>query len=107
MIQAAAVQAEQAEGMIRQVGDESARARLNRELSQLRTGQARREFHVVVFGTGSAGKTSLINALLGQRRRQDRGHHGDDPTRREPHLHAGRRRGDRLPDRHARPVGDR
>jgi uncharacterized protein len=65
-IRAAAVQTEQAEGMIRQVGNESARATLNEELGQLRTGQARREFHLVVFGTGSAGKTSLINALLGQ-----------------------------------------
>ncbi len=66
MIQAAAVQEQQAEGMIRQVGNESARTELNQELSELRAGHQRREFHVVVFGTGSAGKTSLINALLGR-----------------------------------------
>jgi small GTP-binding protein len=66
IISAAAVQTEQAEGIIRQVGEVGARAELNQELSALRAGQARREFHVVVFGTGSAGKTSLINALLGR-----------------------------------------
>jgi small GTP-binding protein len=66
LIQAAAVQAEQAEGVIRQVADESAKAELNRELGELRAGRRRREFHVVLFGTGSAGKTSLINALLGR-----------------------------------------
>jgi small GTP-binding protein len=65
MIQAAAVQADQAEGVIRQVGDAAVKAELNRELGALRAGRQHREFHVVVFGTGSAGKTSLINALLG------------------------------------------
>ena len=66
VIQAAAVQTEQAEGVIRQIGNAAARDELGRELSDLRTGQRRREFHVVVFGTGSAGKTSLINSLLGR-----------------------------------------
>jgi small GTP-binding protein len=66
IIQAAAVQTEQAEGVIRQVGQAAARAELTRELGELRTSQQRREFHVVVFGTGSAGKTSLINSLLGR-----------------------------------------
>ncbi len=66
VIKAATVQADQAEGVIRQLGDERARADLNRELSEIRAGRERREFHVVVFGTGSAGKTSLINALLGR-----------------------------------------
>jgi small GTP-binding protein len=66
VIQAAAVQADQAEGVIRQVGDESIKAELNRELGELRAGRQHRVFHVVVFGTGSAGKTSLINALLGR-----------------------------------------
>jgi len=66
MVQAAAVQTQQAEGVIRQVGNESAKLELNQELSELRAGHERREFHVVVFGTGSAGKTSLINALLGR-----------------------------------------
>jgi small GTP-binding protein len=66
VIQAATVQADEAAGVIRQVADQSARAGLNQELSQLRAGEHRREFHVVVFGTGSAGKTSLITALLGR-----------------------------------------
>jgi small GTP-binding protein len=66
VITAATVQTDQAEDMIRQVEDASARMELNRELNDLRAGQYRREFHVVVFGTGSAGKTSLINALLGR-----------------------------------------
>jgi uncharacterized protein len=66
VIQAATVQAEEAAGVIRQVEDQSARTGLNQELSELRAGQHRREFHVVVFGTGSAGKTSLISALLGR-----------------------------------------
>ncbi len=66
VIEAATVRANQAEGVIRQVRDESARAELNRELGELRAGRELREFHVVIFGTGSAGKTSLINALLGR-----------------------------------------
>jgi uncharacterized protein len=65
VIQAASVQADQAEGVIRQVGDQQARQELNRELGEIRAGRERREFHVVIFGTGSAGKTSLVNALLG------------------------------------------
>ena len=65
MIEAAAVQTQQAEGVIRQVENESAKIALNQELSELRAGHNRREFHVVIFGTGSAGKTSMINALLG------------------------------------------
>jgi small GTP-binding protein len=65
VLEAAAVQTDQAEGIIRHVANESAREELNKALGELRAGQRRREFHVVVFGTGSAGKTSLINALLG------------------------------------------
>ena len=66
VIEAAAVQAEEAEGVIRQVTDQSTRSGLTRELSEIRAGRDRREFHVVVFGTGSAGKTSLTSALLGR-----------------------------------------
>ncbi len=62
IIRAAEVQAEKAGGVIGQVRDELARTRLNAELAALRTDRERRRFHVVVFGTGSAGKTSLINA---------------------------------------------
>ncbi len=66
VIEAASVQTEQAEGVIRQVEDPSARAGLNQELTELLTGQHRREFRVVIFGTGSAGKTSLASELLGR-----------------------------------------
>ncbi len=66
VIEAATVQTEQAEGVIRQVADPSARAGLSHELSEIRAGRHRREFRVVIFGTGSAGKTSLASALLGR-----------------------------------------
>jgi small GTP-binding protein len=66
VVQAAEVQAEKAEGVIAQVKDESARSELNAELAEIRADGRHRRFHVVVFGTGSAGKTSLINALLGR-----------------------------------------
>jgi small GTP-binding protein len=66
VIKAAAVQADEAAGVIRQVQDQSARTGLTQELSEIRAGEHRREFRVVVFGTGSAGKTSLISALLGR-----------------------------------------
>jgi len=66
VIRAAEVQAERAEGVIEQVKDEAARTRLRAELAVLRDDRRQRRFHVVVFGTASAGKTSLINALLGR-----------------------------------------
>jgi uncharacterized protein len=62
---AAEAQAENAEKVVAQISNEGARARLNGELATLRADKDQRRFHVVVFGTGSAGKTSLINALLG------------------------------------------
>ncbi len=46
----------------------------------------------MVFGTGSAGKTSLVNALLGREVGKTRSDHGDDPARGEPYVH---RRGGR------------
>jgi small GTP-binding protein len=66
VVKAAELQAEKAQGVIAQVKDENARDTLERELAALRADRQRRRFHVVVFGTGSAGKTSLINALLGE-----------------------------------------
>jgi len=66
IVKAAEVQAEKAAAVVDMIGDSQAKERLNRDLAEIRAdGQARR-FHVVVFGTGSAGKTSLINALLGR-----------------------------------------
>ena len=66
VVEAARVQAEKAEGVIAKVKDEATRAGLAGELAGLRADHDRRQFHVVVFGTGSAGKTSLINALIGE-----------------------------------------
>jgi small GTP-binding protein len=66
VVRAAELQAEKAEGVINQIRDDAAKAELQSELSVLRADRQRRNFHVVIFGTGSAGKTSLINALLGQ-----------------------------------------
>jgi small GTP-binding protein len=66
LIEAANLQAEQVEKMLPTVADPEARANLERELQRLREARAHRRFHVVVFGTGSAGKTSLINAVLGR-----------------------------------------
>jgi small GTP-binding protein len=65
VVKAAEVQAEKAEEVIALVKDVEARGDLQKELATLRADRDRRRFHVVVFGTGSAGKTSLINALLG------------------------------------------
>src|SRR5437588_7109783 len=66
VVRAAEVQADKAELVINQVRNEAARAELGNELAAIRADGVRRRFHLVVFGTGSAGKTSLINALLGQ-----------------------------------------
>ena len=55
VIRAAEVQAQEAEGVITKVRDESVRADLNAELATLRVDRERRRFQVVVFGTGSAG----------------------------------------------------
>jgi len=66
VIVAADVQVEQAERVVEQVRDDAVQTRLRKEMAELRADRAARRFHVVVFGTGSAGKTSLINALLGK-----------------------------------------
>ena len=66
VIKAAEVQAERAAAVVDQLQDATVKERLGRELASLRSTHDRQEFHVVIFGTGSAGKTSLINALLGQ-----------------------------------------
>jgi small GTP-binding protein len=65
VIAAAEVRAQHAERVIEAIRDASAQERLRAELAELRADRQASTFHVVVFGTGSAGKTSLINALLG------------------------------------------
>jgi small GTP-binding protein len=66
VVRAAEVQVEKAEGVIAKVTNTQARTELQKELETIRADRQARRFHVVIFGTGSAGKTSLINALLGR-----------------------------------------
>jgi hypothetical protein len=49
-----------------QIQDEVARQALLEQSAQIEASLARGEPLVVVFGTGSAGKTSLVNALIGR-----------------------------------------
>jgi len=49
------------------VGDEIARQALGAELDRVQRDFTTRQYTIVVFGTTSAGKTSIINALLGGR----------------------------------------
>ncbi|AZB72620.1 DUF697 domain-containing protein [Synechococcus elongatus] len=51
---------------VNQIADEIAREALLERSRQIATELERGELRVVIFGTGSAGKTSLINALLGR-----------------------------------------
>ncbi|WP_416674575.1 YcjF family protein [Egbenema bharatensis] len=48
------------------IQDEVARQALLERSRELESTFARREFRLVVFGTGSAGKTSIVNAVLGR-----------------------------------------
>lgn len=51
---------------VHQIQDEVARQALLNRSRSIEAGFSRNEIQVVVFGTGSAGKTSLVNGLLGQ-----------------------------------------
>lgn len=51
---------------VAQVQDEIARQALLERSHALEQGLNRHHLHVVVFGTGSAGKTSIVNAILGR-----------------------------------------
>ncbi len=51
---------------VTQIQDEVARQALLDRSRDIETSFSRRELKVVVFGTGSAGKTSLVNALIGR-----------------------------------------
>ena len=51
---------------VEQIQDEVARQALFEQSRQIEENLAKREIHVVVFGTGSAGKTSIVNAILGR-----------------------------------------
>jgi small GTP-binding protein len=68
LAKATGLQAKRAGEFINRVNDPVRREQLARELSQLQAESPHEvsTLHVVVFGTVSAGKTSLINALLGR-----------------------------------------
>ncbi|MDF5716621.1 MAG: GTP-binding protein [Rhizonema sp. NSF051] len=51
---------------VAQVQDEVARQALLSKTREIEANLARGEIQVVVFGTGSAGKTSLVNAVMGR-----------------------------------------
>jgi hypothetical protein len=51
---------------IEKIQDEVARQSLLRRSDEIETGLDLGNFHIVVFGVGSAGKTSLVNAILGR-----------------------------------------
>lgn len=51
---------------VTQIQDEVARQALLARSRDIEASFSRRELKVVVFGTGSAGKTSLVNALIGR-----------------------------------------
>ncbi|MDJ0716676.1 MAG: DUF697 domain-containing protein [Prochloraceae cyanobacterium] len=51
---------------VEQIQDEIAKQALLKQSRQIENNLQRGEVKVVVFGTGSAGKTSLVNALIGE-----------------------------------------
>lgn len=51
---------------VTQIQDEVARQALLSKSQEIETNLTRGEIQVVVFGTGSAGKTSLVNAVMGR-----------------------------------------
>jgi uncharacterized protein len=51
---------------VAQIQDEVARQALLSRSQELEDSLARRDFRVIVFGIGSAGKTSIVNAILGR-----------------------------------------
>ncbi len=64
-VAAARAQAEAAVAVIARIEDPAIKTELERELALLKGG-GRPELRVVLFGTGSAGKTSLASAILGR-----------------------------------------
>lgn len=62
---AAAQSIQAAQSQVQLITEEIAQRSLQTELNAVADDFAARRFSIVVFGTGSAGKTSVINALLG------------------------------------------
>ena len=63
-IEAAQDSLEALEKQVEQIQDEVMRRSLAEQTEQLKQNFIRQELRVVVFGVGSAGKTSLVNGLL-------------------------------------------
>ncbi|HIK40639.1 YcjF family protein [Thermoleptolyngbya sp. M55_K2018_002] len=63
--EAAEVNLQAVQQQVEQIQDEVTRQALIDRSREIAQNMARGEFRVVVFGTGSAGKTSLVNAILG------------------------------------------
>ncbi|MFM7887825.1 MAG: GTPase, partial [Pseudanabaena sp.] len=58
---------QQAQKVIAKIADINKREALNEKAQQITNNLQKNNFRIVVFGTGSAGKTSVINALLGRK----------------------------------------
>jgi len=58
---------QQAQKAIAKIANFSKRATLDEQAQQINSNLQKNHFRIVVFGTGSAGKTSVINALLGRK----------------------------------------
>lgn len=65
IIEAARLQADVARKTIARISEPEGRVELEKQLSDWEDDRKARRYHVVVFGTGSSGKSSLINALVG------------------------------------------
>jgi len=58
---------QQVQKAIAKIADASKRADLKEQAQQITSNLQKNNFRIVIFGTGSAGKTSVINALLGRK----------------------------------------
>jgi len=58
---------QQVQKAIAKIADPSKREILNQQAQQITSNLQKNHFRIVIFGTGSAGKTSVINALLGSK----------------------------------------
>lgn len=66
-VEAAEESVQAARQQLELVSDEIARSALSRKLDDINEDLSAQRYRVVVFGTGSAGKTSVVNALLGHK----------------------------------------
>ena len=76
-------QLEQSQKAIAKIADSSKRLILDEQAQQISSNLQKNHFRIVVFGTGSAGKTSVINALLGRKAGKTGAAIGTTTTRQE------------------------